>query len=57
MNSTTLSASLRDAREDNIQELTFHMAEANRLGSTILALNKEIVRTEASQLPANGPTR
>ncbi len=30
-----LSASLRDAREDNIQELKLHMAEANRQGSTI----------------------
>jgi flagellar hook-associated protein 1 FlgK len=48
-----LSSSLRDAREDNLQELSFHTDEANRLAEGILLLNREIVSIEASQQPAN----
>ena len=48
-----LSSSLRDAREDNLQELSFHTEEANRLAEGILLLNREIVAIEASQQPAN----
>ncbi|MCA9001659.1 MAG: hypothetical protein KDB61_07040, partial [Planctomycetes bacterium] len=48
-----LSSSLRDARADNLQELSFHTEEANRLAEDILLLNREIVSIEASQQPAN----
>ena len=48
-----LSSSLRDAREDNLQELAFYTGEANRLAGNILALNQEIVQAEAAQLEAH----
>ncbi len=48
-----LSSSIRDAREDNLQEIGFHTDETNRLAEGILLLNREIVAIEASQQPAN----
>ncbi len=48
-----LSTAIRDARSDNLQELTFHVGEVNRLAQGLQQLNAQIVQAEATQLPAN----
>ncbi|MEZ6019369.1 MAG: flagellar hook-associated protein FlgK [Planctomycetota bacterium] len=48
-----LSSAIRDAEDDNLQELQFHVGEVNRLAHSVRELNAEIVQAEASQLPAN----